>query len=171
MGRGGAGLIHQGQLSWLQLQAYSFQHCTFKSPTCTHTCTVLQLDKVELGWVGVLWLNAFPVMLHRQASGLLSHYWLSLSLHLCLGTFFFSPLTALLQGTWVQMLWRGIWTTFWWWGMGPSGTVKPRWKGSGWGLQNILVQWWITYFHMKSRLNGSRIFEDTRFCKRIQMQR
>lgn len=87
------------------------------------------------------------------------------------GHFFFSPLTALLQGTWVQMLWRGIWTTFWWWGMGPSGTVKPRWKGSGWGLQNILVQWWITYFHMKSRLNGSRIFEDTRFCKRIQMQR
>lgn len=49
----------------------------------------LQLDKVELGWVGVLWLNAFPVMLHRQASGLLSHYWPCLSLHLCLGTVFF----------------------------------------------------------------------------------
>lgn len=50
----------------------------------------LQLDKVELGWVGVLWLNAFPVMLHRQASGLLSHYWPCLSLHLCLGTVFFT---------------------------------------------------------------------------------
>lgn len=27
-------------------------------------------DRVELGWVGVLWLNAFPVTLRRQASGL-----------------------------------------------------------------------------------------------------
>lgn len=30
----------------------------------THT-HVLQLDRVEQGWVGVLWLNTFPVMLHR----------------------------------------------------------------------------------------------------------
>lgn len=35
-----------------------------------HTCTLVQADRVELGWVGVLWLNAFPVMLHRQAPGL-----------------------------------------------------------------------------------------------------
>ena len=57
--------------------------------THTHTCTVQQLDKVGSGWVGVLWLNAFPVMLHRQAAGLLSHCWLCLSLHLCLATVFF----------------------------------------------------------------------------------
>jgi len=53
--------------------------------THTHTHTLLQLDGVEQGWVGVLWLNAFPVMLHRQPSGLFSDYWLSLAVHLCLG--------------------------------------------------------------------------------------
>lgn len=36
----------------------------------SHTCTLVRPDRVELGWVGVLWLNAFPVMLRRQASGL-----------------------------------------------------------------------------------------------------
>lgn len=53
MGRrgGGAGLIHQGQLSWLQVQAYSFQHCTFKSPTCTHTH--MHCSATGQGWVGL----------------------------------------------------------------------------------------------------------------------
>lgn len=52
---------------------FFFNIVLFKSHMCTHTHThtLVRLDRVELGWVGVLWLNAFPVMLHRQASGLL----------------------------------------------------------------------------------------------------
>ena len=52
------------------------------------TDRLVRLDRVELGWVGVLWLNAFPVMLHRKASGLLSYYWLSLCLCTCVCAFF-----------------------------------------------------------------------------------
>ena len=111
--------------------------------THTHTERLLQLDRVELGWVGVLWLNAFPVMLHRQASGLLSYYWLPLSLHLCLGALFFfffflfsffAAHRTAARDTSVNVVEKGfephsgdeVW--------GPSGTLKPRWKSSERGL-------------------------------------
>lgn len=93
--------------------------------------TLVQLDTAERGLVGALWLNGFPVMLRRQTSGLLSHHWLSPSLHLCLGAF--SQLTTMLWGTWAQMLWRGgfelhsgdkVWACLVL--LSPDGTVQTR---------------------------------------------
>lgn len=94
-------------------------------------------------------------------------YWLSLSLHLCLGAFFFfssfffhrSPHCC--KGHECKCCGEGFEPHFGDEVWAPSGTLKPRWKGDGnRGAKNISLQWRSgekrgDRLRMKARLNGS----------------